>query len=84
MTNAINEFVPKSEMFWMTIGFLIVVICSWKMRQIYAVILVIKDPKFTDLPQEEKEKQINTLTVSLYAYGIALTCFLAYLFVDLF
>ena len=83
MTDAISEFMPKSEMFWMTIGFLIVIICSWKTRQINAVITILKDPKFKDLPEEEKIEQINYLTVALYAYGITLMCFLTYLFVSL-
>ncbi len=82
MIDTIKEFMPKSEAFWSLIGLAIIVICLWKTQQIYAVLNTIQDPEFTDLSEEEKERQVNALTVALYAYCITLMCFLIYSLVN--
>ncbi len=78
----IEEIIPKSEIFWSLIGLLIVVICIWKTQQIYAVLKALKDPAFNELPEEEVENQVNSLTTMLYAYTITLMGFIGYSFVS--
>lgn len=82
MLEMLKEYMPKSEIFWTFWGLAIVVICMWKAKQIRAVMNIIGDPKFTDIPEEEKEKQLKWLTAMLYAFSMILMCFVFYSLVD--
>jgi len=84
MIDAIGKLMPKPGPFWPLLGLAIIIICLWKIQQIHAVIGILKDPKLRDLPEEEKTKQVNYLTIALYAYGVTLMCFLAYSLVNFF
>ncbi len=82
MLEMLKEYMPKSEGFWLFWGLAIVIICMWKTKQIYAVINVLQDEKFNEIPEEEKEKQIKWLTMALYAFFGALIFFIGYSLVD--
>ncbi len=82
MLEMLKEYMPKSEGFWLFWGLAIVVICMWKTKQINAVMTILKNPEFNDIPEEEKENQIKWLTIMLYAFFGVLVFFIGYSLVD--
>lgn len=82
MLEMLKEYMPKSEIFWAVWGLAIVVICMWKTKQINAVMTILGDPNFKDIPEEEKEKQVKWLKAMLYVFFGVLVFFIGYSLVD--
>jgi hypothetical protein len=82
MLEMLKEHMPKSEGFWLFWGLAIVVICMWKTKQINAVMTILQDETFNEIPEEEKEKQIKWLKAMLYAFFGILVFFIGYSLVD--